>query len=548
MFAKKSRFRLVLRRWHGLIILAFGGPLVAIAFVQYRWVEELRSRSSMMESEQNRMAALSALALLGEQITGVRLETLPAVVHKDILDLNVDVLAKHFDEALERFPYVEHFFVWASPATPQDTLFYFPEENRFRKAPELVGRFPPEVWAIRKGSRRWAEFSLPGPPPYQIVVHRILKDDGSLQDGLAGFSVNLDAFARNFLPLFHAERVIPLLRQIRGREDVAFEVVDESGKRVFGTEASLDARLADSSVEFPLSFGVPSERSEQLVDAPVWRLSVSEEQSGIEEMLKQGALSNLTIVGAGILVLAAGAMLIARSSTREAKLSDLKSRFISGISHELKTPLSMIRLYSEMLELGRVPDEMERKVFYRTLRQQAEAMGDMLEQILDFSRLESEQQPSRKEPWPPQEILEEAVEMLAASGTAPHQVSLSVEGSLPELHCNRYSLVRAVYNLLDNASKYSDPDQPIEVRAARRNGMVAVEIADRGAGISSEELAHIFERFYRGRTSRGIKGTGLGLSIVDSVVKEHQGRIKVESEPGRGSRFTILLPLTERSG
>jgi len=264
--------------------------------------------------------------------------------------------------------------------------------------------------------------------------------------------------------------------------------------------------------------------------------------------MKQGALANLAIVGAGIMVLAWGTMLIARSSSREAKLSDLKSRFISGVSHELKTPASMMRLYSEMLELGRVPEETERKLFYGKLRQQAEAMCAMLDEILDFSRLEAEQQPLSKEACSPREILEEAVEMLAASGLARGKVSLSTERRLPVLQCNRRSLVRAVYNLMDNAFKYSDSDQPIEVRASRRDGMVAVEVADRGRGISSEELPQIFERFYRGTSSKAVKGTGLGLSIVDTVVKAHQGKIEVESKPGRGSRFTILLPVSRDSG
>ena len=120
---------------------------------------------------------------------------------------------------------------------------------------------------------------------------------------------------------------------------------------------------------------------------------------------------------------------------------------------------------------------------------------------------------------------------------------MSTDGRLPDLLCNRSSLVRAVYALLDNAFKYGDPGQPVEVRASRRNGMVAVAVTDRGRGISSEDLPHIFERFYRGATLKGVKGTGLGLSIVDTVVKAHEGKIEVDSKPGHGSSFTILLPV-----
>ncbi len=548
MLLTGSRSWLHKRRWQVLAVLAFGGPLVAIALVQYRWLEELGSRSRMAESQQNRVAVMSAAALLEDRVSGARLETLPPIPHEDVFELNLDGLGRQFDEALARFPYVQHYFLWVSPAPYEETLFYLPEEKGFRAVRKAADRWPSEVWQMDTDSPRWSEFTIPGDSPMQVVIHRMTDPDDPSRTALVGFCVNLNRFAKDFLPSFHDEEVAPLLGQIPGREDVAFAVFDESGKNVFATKPDFDAQLADSSAEIQLSFALRSEGSDRNIEAPVWRLAVGEKHDGIQEMLKQGALGNLAIVGAGIIVLGLGTMLIARGSNREANLSDLKSRFISGISHELKTPLSMLRLYSEMLELGRVPNEMERKLFYRKLRQQAETMSDMLEEILDFSRLEAEQQPISKKPCPPQEILEEAVEMLDASGPERDLVTVSTDGRLPDLLCNRPSLVRAVYSLLDNAFKYSDPDQPVEVRASRRNGMVAVAVTDGGRGISSEDLPHIFERFYRGETGKAVKGTGLGLSIVDTVVKAHEGKIEVDSQPGHGSSFTILLPVPPQAG
>ena len=547
MFTGSPRSWLHQRRWQVLAVLAFGAPLMAITLVQYRWLQELSSRSQMAESQQNRVAVLSAAALLEDRVAGARLETLPPIVHEDVLQMKLDSLAPQFDEALARFPYVDCFFVWASPTPLEKTLFYLPKEKTFRPMQSVADRLPAELWQVGADNPRWAEFSIPGEPALQVVVHRMMDGDDPSRVGLVGFFVDLGRFARDYLPVFHAQNVLPLLGQT-GREDVAFAVFDEQGRSVFANKPDLDSRLADSSTEIQLAFALPSEGVSGETTAPVWRLAVGEKRDGIQEMLQQGALSNLAIVGAGILVLGLGTMLIARSSTREAKLSDLKSRFISGISHELKTPLSMLRLYAEMLELGRVPNEMERKLFYQKLRQQAETMGDMLDEILDFSRLEAEQQPLRKEPCSPEEILEEAVELLEASGSDRSNVTFSSVGALPQLLCNRPSLVRAVYNLLDNAFKYSDSEQPVEVRASRRNGMVEVAVVDHGRGISSEDLPHIFERFYRGETSKAVKGTGLGLSIVDTVVRAHQGKVEVESKPGRGSRFAILLPVPPQNG
>jgi len=132
MWSRGSRSWLHKRRWKVLALLAFGGTLVAIALVQYRWLEELGSRSRMVESHQNRVAAMSAAALLEERVRGARLETLPPILHEDVLELKLDGLGRQFDEALDRFPYVQHFFLWVSPAPREETLFYSPEEKDFR--------------------------------------------------------------------------------------------------------------------------------------------------------------------------------------------------------------------------------------------------------------------------------------------------------------------------------------------------------------------------------------------------------------------------------
>jgi two-component system phosphate regulon sensor histidine kinase PhoR len=359
-----------------------------------------------------------------------------------------------------------------------------------------------------------------------------------------GFTVNLDRFVRDTLPGFFRARILAVLeREGAMNEPVAF--LGEKGECLLGVPECFQPEELGASLELPASFGLPIERLPGVEGPPLWRFVVGEPEGGLHQGLQVSALGNLAIVGAGILALAIGTGLIARSMTREAELSDLKSRFISGISHELKTPLSLIRLYSEMLELGRVKREDEPD-FYRRLRQQSEALGDMLEEILDFSRLEAEQRSLQREACSPREILEEAIDMLPAHGAVPREVSLVIEEDLPNIDADRRGLVRAVYNLLDNAAKYSPPEHPIRVRAERRNGSVAFEVKDGGSGIDGDEIGRIFERFYRGRAARStsIKGTGLGLSIAETVVKAHEGRIEVETSPGEGSRFTILLPLS----
>ncbi len=524
--------------------LAFAVPLAAIAFTQYRWLGEVHSQSRMIAAQNIRAAAAAAIGMLQSEMTAARIDFLPGVVHPDVVQRNLEPLAREFDEAHRLYPYVDRFFLWAAAAPVGDTLFYFPEERRFGSSPALLARFPKPVWTRGEESRRWAEYRAAGDgPPLQIVVHRIVDLADAGQDGAVGFIIDLDRFGEETLPGFFRERIRPVLRR-EGYGDPPVTFLDENGGCLLGVPECFEPEGLATSIEFPASFGAPAESTPGFEPPPLWRFVVAEPPGGLNQGLERSAFANLAIVAAGILVLAVGAGLIARSMTRESELSDLKSRFISGISHELKTPLSLLRLYSEMLELGRVKEE-DRLEFYRRLRQQSEALGEMLEQILDFSRLEAEQQRIARQSCEPREILEEAIDMLTAHGASPREVTLTVADDVPTLEADRRGLVRAVYNLLDNAAKYGAPDKPIEVRAERRNGAVALEVKDGGSGLDEDEIPRIFDRFYRGRAARAtaVKGTGLGLSIAETVVKAHEGRIVVESSPGAGSTFTILLPV-----
>lgn len=533
-------------KWGLLAILAFGAPILAIAVVQYRWLLELRSRSEVIATQQNHEAALRALELLESEMSAARLQVLPPVGHTDLLELDLEPIAHVFQKGQDRFDYVDRFFVWAKPMPPGDALFYDPERGTFAPDPERVACIPDRVWnwSPEDGKSRWAELACVGEqPPCQIVLHLILNDDEEELIGLAGFIVDLDRFASEFVPAFASESLTPAVREFLGSEQTEVSLLDDEGVFLHGAE-SQDS-FASSTVDLPVSFTLPSE-GRRMMTPPHWRLSVGEPSNDrIQALLRRGAMGNLAIVGIGIFALTIGGALVARSSVREAKLSDLKSRFISGISHELKTPLAMIRLYSEMLELGRVPRGMERKLFY-SLRQQAEIMHDMLEEILDFSRLEAEQGSLRMDPCSLKEIVDEAVEMRDFQSSGDRSVDVRLSPDLPTIRCNRSALVRVLYSLLDNASKYGDPNEPIVVDAVRKNGMVAVEVANKGQGIAPEDLPHLFERFYRGQSSTGVKGTGLGLSIVHSVVKSHGGRVEVASDAGKGTTFTVLLPT--RSG
>jgi hypothetical protein len=155
--------------------LAFGIPLAAIAFTQYRWLGEIHDQSRLIESQSNRATARAAIEVLQSEMNAARIDFLPGVVHADVVRMNLEALAREFDDAHRLYPYVDRFFIWAAPAPTEETLVYFAEEHRFGRDPGLLARFPNWVWARNTDSRRWAEYRAGGEgPSLQIVVHRIV--------------------------------------------------------------------------------------------------------------------------------------------------------------------------------------------------------------------------------------------------------------------------------------------------------------------------------------------------------------------------------------
>ena len=227
-------------------------------------------------------------------------------------------------------------------------------------------------------------------------------------------------------------------------------------------------------------------------------------------------------------------------------LARLKSDFVSNVSHELRTPLSLIRLYAETLELGRIKGQSKVEEYYRIIRKESERLTALINNILDFSRIEA----GRKEYEFRQTDLAELVtttldtyrDQIDEQGFTFEQ---RIDPDIPPLRVDREAIARSLVNLVTNALKYSDREKHIGVRLYRADGVVRLEVADRGIGIARGEQSKIFEKFYRAGDPlvHNTKGSGLGLSLVRHIAHAHGGEVAVESSPGKGSTFTLTLPL-----
>ncbi len=241
-----------------------------------------------------------------------------------------------------------------------------------------------------------------------------------------------------------------------------------------------------------------------------------------------------------------GLVVVARDVTEAERLSRTRKDFVANVSHELKTPLAAIRGYAETLVDGAVDERDTALRFSTRILDQCRRLGDLLDDLLTLSRLEGTEPFRAVERVDLREIVAEAVEMVAAAA-ATRSVTVRVQDGPPlVVEGDADGLLRLLANLLDNAIKYNRPGGGVEVRLAEREGQAALEVVDTGIGISASHVARIFERFYRVDKGRAREegGTGLGLAIVKHVAQAHQGRVEVESEPGTGSTFRVLLPMT----
>jgi signal transduction histidine kinase len=258
-------------------------------------------------------------------------------------------------------------------------------------------------------------------------------------------------------------------------------------------------------------------------------------------------LSGLAIL---ILVLLAGSYFIMRSINRERAVAKLQSEFVSAVSHEFRTPLTSLRHLSEMLSKGRVATEQLRKKSYDVLARESERLQDLVESLLDFSRIEAGAFRYQYELVNPVELMDELVtEFQEKAKSHGYQVELEHAGEYPLIRADKEALSLAIRNMLDNAMKYSPDCRTIWIEMPQERGRLVIRVRDQGVGIPDSEQKDIFKRFVRGTGSRAtnIQGTGIGLAMASRIIEAHHGEIHLESELGKGSTFTILLPLEKKT-
>lgn len=278
-----------------------------------------------------------------------------------------------------------------------------------------------------------------------------------------------------------------------------------------------------------------------------WKLLASHPEI---EALEKAASREVFFYGFLLMVIVAlmlfGAVMIARDISRESETNRLKTEFVNNISHELKTPLTLIRLYGETLQRKENLTNAEKKECYEIITKESERLSHLINNVLDFSRIEMGRKEFDLKKGRLQDIITDTLESYRYHLEKKGFTLLSdIATDLPEMNFDGEAIASVLINLLSNVMKFSPREKEVTVKLFRDNGNAVLQVADKGIGISQKEIPKIFERFYQSenKVASEARGSGLGLTLVKHIIEAHGGTIEVESEVSKGSMFTVRIPL-----
>ncbi|MFW6162308.1 MAG: sensor histidine kinase [Planctomycetota bacterium] len=340
---------------------------------------------------------------------------------------------------------------------------------------------------------------------------------------ILGFSLDLDHLQRELLPA--------TLRSERFGRRVAFVVADRKDRVIYGEGGG---RSLAARVPFPQIF-------------EGWHLGLVERRPAeLRDLARRNVTLFAFVTSAMIVAIILGVIITLRGTARELELSQLKSDFVSNVSHELKTPLALIRMFAETLEMGRVKDPEKLSEYYSIITRESERLTQLINNVLDFSRIEGGRKTYDMRVEDVADVVHDALHAYSYElDKQDFDVETEIPDDLPETLMDRNAISLAVLNLLSNAVKYSADDKRIRVACWASDGFVRIAVEDHGIGLDAEQAEKVFDKFYRARDDRvdATRGSGLGLAIVRHSIEAHGGTITVDSEKGAGSTFTLALPM-----
>jgi signal transduction histidine kinase len=478
-------------------------PLVVLTYLQYRSLTELQNKTKGAFKDNLRQGLTIVEHQLKQRLEQVATQTLDPIGSMRLSSpAATEELEKYFENVKRRHPEVEQIFVETNSAAQSDRRLLF---DKARMAQSFVD-----------GNRR-----------YLFEGNYLFSP---IQGGFAGVLLS-ERFVREDLLAGTMAKTLNRYHTHVDSPALVIAISDENNQVLYSNGPAQHGYLLETNFDRPFSN---------------WKAGVGLQNTNVDELARNSFLHSAGATLLVLVVLIFGIALTIRATDREARLAQAKSNFVSNVSHELKTPLSLLSLFSEILELGRVNSEEKKTEYYKIIRHESLRLNKIIDNILDFSKIEAGRKIYNFANGDVAEVIESVLSsyryQIVNSG---FHIQTNIQAELPPVSIDRDAMAQAISNLLDNAIKYSREVKQLSITTERRGPHLSIEIADRGIGIPRAEHAKVFEKFYRVGNGlvHDVKGSGLGLSLVKHIIEAHKGTISVDSDVGKGSRFTILLPL-----
>ena len=527
----------------------------------YRAIRGWQLTSTLLLEQRTAGAADLLVSALTRDMHAVQRSVLTSTDWDEFDDDLPNSISDVVANAFAKYPYPESFFIVRAPIDPAQLRFFTrsdrrpawhvetPEEDRFpvteSTAPEIARQVLARIVPDESLGRSFAVAELPiNGVPYQVIVHiRYTTPDRTSIAGLFGFMVNLDWVRQHYFRGLTAQ----VARLGGATSGLALAVKDERNHIVAST-----AQVADGGItterKFPLMFFDPLLVA---VVQPVglarteWTVAVTRSKDATLNAAIQAADRTLVMTAFAAVSLAIGLVLIARGVNAGARLSALRSEFVSTVTHELKTPIASIRAIGDTLASGRISSPEGQREYAQLAVQEAKRLTRLVDNLLALSRITDVTEVYSFEPLAVEALVERALEgfrqQIEATG---FETIVDIPADLPLVSGDQTALRLMLDNLIDNAIRYSPGEHWLRISAAQEGGMVALQVADRGRGIPADEINLVTRKFFRGQHYVS-SGSGLGLAIVKRIVADHRGQLVISSLVNAGTTVTVTLPMAD---
>jgi signal transduction histidine kinase len=535
-------------------------PMAVLFYFQFKSLNDIETTSAVVLRQLSSETADSLTRSIEDYLKRPHISVLLRIPQARTEPIDYTFVEPVFNDALAESPFVESFFVWTEVGPDANKWLVFDQgsralpsgaKERFREDKALGDQLLRRLRELVKTRRAIVAFTetINGRPHY---VQAQLRWEGAARDRMTSvlaFAVDAEKLRTQYIPQVLRDW-LATIQQPSGFPHLDTEVLDEDGKHIFASHpdrpehfAPVDERsfaiiFFDKEL---LEFAAPYEQHRE-----IWGLRTSYGPQPIPEIVSASTRPQQALMIVLAVAMALGVFLVAGAAAREVRVAELKSNFVASVSHDLKTPLALIQLFAETLELGRVRTPERAQEYYRIINGESKKLTRLIENILDFSRMEAGLRPYRMEPADLSESVNTVLSRMETQFSQGHfKVTPKIEADLPRILADEGAAEQAIENLLANAMKYSGDNKEIVVEARRTNGHIVVSVTDHGIGISRREQGRIFRKFYRVQRELGggPQGTGLGLAIVDHTMRGHGGYVRVESEPECGSTFSLYFPI-----